>query len=124
MSQVPPTLQTGLEVLVLIILLRLSKRILGHRAQVEARLYINDMNLKHSIGYPLPDYVGAYVSPRLLRCCHLSHYLPHHGHLHAVNFVFPDPLGVFTDVSPDACCCPHSMHSIPGPLPLYFTNAD
>ena len=64
-----PTIQTSMEVFVLLLLLRLCKRFLGNYAQVGACVEVDNPYAKYCGGPPLPEYVGAYM--RLLICRYL-----------------------------------------------------
>ena len=56
-------LHTILKVQVLLFLLCLCNSLFRRHAQVGARIEVDNSNVKHESGPPLPEAVGAYVYP-------------------------------------------------------------
>ena len=57
------TLQESLKLQVLLFLICLCKNLLWIHAQVRSRIEVENLNVKHCGGSPLPEAVGAYVCP-------------------------------------------------------------
>ena len=65
-------LQESLKVQVLLFLLRLCKRLFWRHEQVGACIKVDNYNVKHRGGPPLPEAVGVYVCLQLCRYFYLS----------------------------------------------------
>ena len=64
-------LQASLKVQVFLFFLYLCKRLLRRHAQVGARIEVENSNIKHLSGPPLPEAVVAYICPQLCRYLYL-----------------------------------------------------
>ena len=117
-------LQANLKVQILLFLLCLCKSFFQHDAQVGARIKVDYSNVKNCNDSPLPEYVGACVSPRLCRYRNLSH-PPIQLSLYVSRpTISPAPLGLSVNV----CTAFGYLHLLqrypPGTLTLYCPTFD
>ena len=108
--------------LVLLILLRLSKRLFGNHVQVEVRIKVDDSNLK-DCGCPLlPEAVFTYDRPRLYRYHYLSRLPPQISRSIYSMQISPSFFVPSVNVCATVGCLPLPSCYSPSPTPLYSLN--
>ena len=108
-------LQSSLKIQVLLFLIFLCKNLFRRHAQVGARVEVDNSNVEHRGGPPLPEAVGASVCPRICIYYYLSRF-PYYSN----RPVYCSPYSICATAGFSSFL----SRSSPGPLPLHCPTVD